>query len=145
MTASTRLTGSITVTIAAGSGYTVGPQAARTVQILDDDDPPPEPCRPSLHGAADGEHRRRRGRHEGDDLEFVISLNCRSAHDVTAYYFVVRGGAYSAGARVTIGSGDTHATVTVPTAGTHSTIGLHILYTIGAANNTAKAEAVITN
>ncbi len=136
--------GSITVTIAAGSGYTVGPQATRTAQILDDDEPPPEPVVEACTGRpvvsiADAEATR------GDDLEFVISLSCRSAHDVTAYYFVVRGGAYSAGSRATIASGGTHTTASVPTAGTHGTIGLHILYTIGAANNTATATSTITD
>ncbi len=136
--------GSITVTVAAGSGYTVGPQATRAVQILDDDDPPPEPVvaacagRPTV-SVADATAAR------GDDLEFVISLSCRAAHDVTVYYFVVRGGAYSAGARATIAGGGTHTTVSVPTAGTNSTLGLHILYTIGAANSTAKATSTITD
>ncbi len=136
--------GSITVTVAAGSGYTVGPQATRAVQILDDDDPPPEPVVAACAGrpivsVADAEATR------GDDLEFVVSLSCRSAHDVTVYYFVVRGGAYSAGARATIASGDTHTTVSVPTAGAHSTIGLNILYTIGAANHAATATSTITD
>ncbi len=136
--------GSITVTIAAGSGYTVGPQATRAVQILDDDDPPPEPVVEACTGrpivsVADAEATR------GDDLEFVVSLSCGSAHDVTVYYFVVRGGAYSAGARATIASGDTHTTVSVPTAGARGTIGLNILYTIGAANHTASATSTITD
>ncbi len=136
--------GSITVTIAAGSGYSVGPQATRTVQILDDDEPPPEPVVEACTGRpmvsiADAEAAR------GDDLEFVVSLSCRSARDVTVYYFVVRGGAYSSGARATIAGGDTHTTVRVPTAGTRGTVGLHILYTIGAANHTAKATSTITD
>ena len=136
--------GSITATVAAASGYTVGPQATQSAQILDNDEPPPEPVvaacagRPTV-SVADAEAKR------GDDLEFVISLSCRAAHDVTVYYFVVRGGAYSAGARATIAGGDTHTTVKVPTAGTRSTIGLNILYTIGAANHTASATSTITD
>ena len=136
--------GSITATLRAGSGYTVGPQATQSAPITDDDDPPPEPAVADCTGkptvsVADATAAR------GDDLEFVISLSCRSSGAVTVYYFISHGGAFSGGEIVTIASGDTDATVTVPTAGVNSTIGLHILYTIGAANNTAKATSTITD
>ncbi|WP_419838733.1 S8 family serine peptidase [Candidatus Poriferisodalis sp.] len=136
--------GTITATLAAGSGYTIGSHASRAAPISDDDDPPPEPAVAACVGkptvsVADATAAR------GDDLEFVISLSCRSTSAVTAYYFIAHGGSYGAGDLVTIASGDIDATVTVPTAGVNSTIELHILYTIGAANNTAKATSTITN
>ncbi|WP_419837237.1 S8 family serine peptidase [Candidatus Poriferisodalis sp.] len=136
--------GSITATLAAGSGYTVGPQATQSAHITDDDDPPPEPAVPACTGkptvsVADATAAR------GDDLEFVISLSCRSTSAVTAYYFISHGGSFSGGEILTIDSGDIDATVSVPTAGVNQTIGLHVLYTIGAANSTAKATSTITN
>ncbi len=136
--------GSITATLVAGSGYTIGQQATQTAHITDDDDPPPEPAVPACTGkptvtVADATAAR------GDDLEFVISLSCRSTSAVTVYYFISHGGSFSAGDIITIDSGDIDTTVTVPTDGVTSTIGLHILYTIGAANNTAKATSTITD
>ncbi|WP_419838108.1 S8 family serine peptidase [Candidatus Poriferisodalis sp.] len=136
--------GSITATLAVGSGYTVGPQATQSAQIADDDDPPPEPAVAACVGkptvsVADATAAR------GDDLEFVVSLSCRSSGAVTVYYFISHGGGFSGGEIVTIDSGDTETTVSVPTAGVDQAIGFHVLYTIGAANNTAKATSTITD
>ncbi len=136
--------GSITATLRAGSGYTVGRQSTQTAQIADDDDPPPEPAVADCTGkptvsVADATAAR------GDDLEFVISLSCRSSGAVTVYYFISHGGSFSAGDIVTIAGGDTDAAVSVPTAGVDKAIGFHVLYTIGAANNTAKATSTITD
>ncbi len=136
--------GSITATVAAGSGYTVGTQATQTAQITDDDEPPPEPAVAACAGAptvtvADAEARR------GDDLQFVISLSCRSARDVTVYYAVAHNRRLGNVHTLTIKGGETGTTVTVPTAGINSTIEFHIVYLIGAANNSGRAKATITN
>ena len=136
--------GSITATLRAGSGYTVGRQSTQSAHITDDDDPPPEPAVAACVGkptvsVADATAAR------GDDLEFVISLSCRSSGAVTVYYFISHGGSFSGGEIVTIASGDTETTVTVPTAGVNKAIGFHVQYTIGAANNTAKATSTITD
>ncbi|WP_419838732.1 S8 family serine peptidase [Candidatus Poriferisodalis sp.] len=136
--------GTITATLAAGSGYTIGSHASRAAPISDDDDPPPEPAVAACVGkptvsVADATAAR------GDDLEFVVSLSCRSSGAVTVYYFISHGGGFSGGEIVTIDSGDTETTVSVPTAGVDQAIGFHVLYTIGAANNTAKATATITD
>ncbi len=136
--------GSITATLRAGSGYTVGPQATQTAHIADDDDPPPEPAVPACTGKPTVAVADATAAH-GDDLEFVISLTCRSTSAVTVYYFISHGGSYGAGDIVTIAGGDIDATVTVPTAGVSSTIELHVLYTIGAANDAAKATSTITD
>ncbi len=136
--------GSITATLRAGSGYEVGRQAAQTAQILDDDDPPPEPAIAACAGkprvtVADATARR------GDDLHFEISLSCRSTRDVTVYYAVAHDRRLGSVITITIESGETGATVNVPTAGIDADIEFHIVYLIGAANNTAKAKATITN
>ncbi len=135
--------GTITATLAAGSGYAVGAQATQTAQILDDDDPPPEPAIAACTGkprvtVADATAQ------QGDDLEFVISLSCRSTGAVTVYYFVAYGADITSVRTVAINSGDTGATVTVPTAGVDADIEFHVVYTIGAANYSAKATATIT-
>ena len=136
--------GSVTATLRAGSGYTVGQQSTQSAQIADDDDPPPEPAVPACAGnprvsVADATAAR------GDDLEFVISLSCRSARDVTVYYAVALDRKLGNVVTFTIDSGDTDATVAVPTQGIDADIDFHIVYLIGAANNTAKATATITD
>ncbi len=135
--------GSITATLRAGSGYEIGRQAAQTAQILDDDDPPPEPAVPDCAGnprvsVADAAAQR------GQDLQFEISLSCRSTGDVTVYYAVAHDRRLGSVITITIESGETGATVNVPTAGIDADIEFHIVYLIGAANNTAKAKATIT-
>ncbi|WP_419924752.1 S8 family serine peptidase [Candidatus Poriferisocius sp.] len=136
--------GSITATIAAGSGYTIGSQASRAAPIADDDDPPPEPAIADCAGnpnvsVADAAAQ------QGEDLHFEISLSCRSTGDVTVYYAVAHDRRLGSVITITIESGETGATVNVPTAGIDADIEFHIVYLIGAANNTAKATATITN
>ncbi|WP_419837800.1 GLUG motif-containing protein [Candidatus Poriferisodalis sp.] len=135
--------GSITATLAAGSGYTVGAQPTQTAQILDDDDPPPEPAVAACTGkprvsVADAAAQR------GDDLEFVISLSCRSSGAVTVYYFVAYGADITSVRTIGIAGGDTEATVNVPTAGVNTSVTFHVVYTIGAANYSTQAAATIT-
>ncbi len=136
--------GSISATLRAGSGYEIGRQAAQTAQILDDDDPPPEPAIPHCAAnprvsVADATAQK------GQDLQFEISLSCRSTRDVTVYYAVAHDRKLGDVITITIESGETGATVNVPTAGIDAHIEFHIVYLIGAANNTAKAKATITN
>ncbi|WP_419838731.1 S8 family serine peptidase [Candidatus Poriferisodalis sp.] len=136
--------GSITATIATGSGYTIGRQATQSAHIADDDDPPPEPAVAACAGAprvsvADATAAR------GDDLHFEISLSCRSTSDVTVYYAVALDRKLGNVVTITIESGETGATVNVPTQGIEADIEFHIVYLIGAANNTAKATSTITD
>ncbi len=136
--------GSITATLAAGSGYTIGQQATQTAHIADDDDPPPEPAVPACTGAprvsvADATAQ------QGQDLHFEISLSCRSTGDVTVYYAVAHDRKLGNVITITINKGETGATVNVPTQGIDAEIEFHIVYLIGAANNTAKATATITD
>ncbi|WP_419924748.1 S8 family serine peptidase [Candidatus Poriferisocius sp.] len=136
--------GSITATLVAGSGYTIGTHASRAAPIADDDDPPPEPAIPDCAGSprvsvADATAR------QGQDLQFEISLSCRSKRDVTVYYAVAHDRRLGSVITITIKGGETAATVNVPTAGIDADIEFHIVYLIGAANNTAKATATITN
>ncbi len=136
--------GSITATLAAGSGYTIGPHASRTAQIADDDDPPPEPAIANCAGnprvsVADAAAQR------GQDLQFEIILSCRSAGAVTVYYAVAHDRRLGSVITITIESGDTGATVNVPTQGIDADIEFHIVYLIGAANNTVKATSTITD
>ncbi len=135
--------GSITATLTAGSGYTIGPHPSRTAQIADDDDPPPEPAIPDCAAnprvsVADAAAQ------QGQDLQFEISLSCRSKRDVTVYYAVAHDRKLGNVITITIETGETGATVNVPTQGINADIEFHIVYLIGAANNTAKAKATIT-
>ncbi|WP_419924106.1 S8 family serine peptidase [Candidatus Poriferisocius sp.] len=135
--------GSITATLTAGSGYKVGQQATQTAQILDDDDPPPEPAIAACTGkprvtVADAAAQ------QGQDLHFEISLSCRPTGDVTVYYAVAHDRRLGSVITITINKGETGATVNVPTQGINADIEFHIVYLIGAANNTAKAKATIT-
>ncbi|WP_419837984.1 hypothetical protein [Candidatus Poriferisodalis sp.] len=135
--------GTITATLAAGSGYVIGQQPTQTAHITDDDDPPPEPAVAACTGkprvsVADAAAQR------GDDLEFVISLSCRSSGAVTVYYFVAYGADFDSVRTVDIASGDTDATVNVPTTGVNTSITFHVVYTIGAANYSATATSTIT-
>ncbi|WP_419839583.1 hypothetical protein [Candidatus Poriferisodalis sp.] len=138
--------GSVSVTLAAGRGYEVGTVGAVTVSVADDDDPPPEPEIPNCQGTtkptvsvADATARR------GEDLEFVISLSCRSSEDVGFIYAVAYNTDWDTGPRLDIASGETHATVAVPTAGVGAgtVIRFHIVFTFGAANVSTSANAEI--
>ncbi|WP_419838735.1 S8 family serine peptidase [Candidatus Poriferisodalis sp.] len=136
--------GTITATLAAGSGYTVGQQSTQTAHITDDDDPPPEPAVAACVGkptvsVADATAAR------GDDLEFVISLSCRSSGAVTVYYAVALDRKLGNVVTITVNSDETGATVNVPTAGIDADIEFHIVYLIGAANYRAKATSTITD
>ncbi len=135
--------GSITATIATAIGYTIGQHASRAAPIADDDDPPPEPAiadcaaNPRV-SVADATAQ------QGQDLHFEISLSCRSTRDVTVYYAVAHDRRLGSVITITINKGETGATVNVPTQGINADIEFHIVYLIGAANNTAKAKATIT-
>ena len=138
--------GSVSVTLAAGRGYQVGTVGAVSVSVADDDDPPPEPEIPNCPGTtkprvsvADATARR------GEDLEFVISLSCRSSEDVGIIYAVAYNTVFDTRPRLDIASGDTSATVAVPTAGVSAStsIRFHVVFTFGAANVQTSADAEI--
>ncbi|WP_419840451.1 choice-of-anchor R domain-containing protein [Candidatus Poriferisodalis sp.] len=133
--------GSVSVTVADGADYDVG-TATATVSVTDDDDPPPvqdvpdtddiedtdqvpadsDACtaKPTV-AAADATATR------GDDLEFVISIDCAHSSHVEVTYTIAHGGAYADGGTVRISSGDTTATVRVPTIGA-SDVGLYLAW-----------------
>ena len=63
----------------------------------------------------------------GDDLEFVISLDCIYSSDVDVHYTIAHGLTYADGGSVTISSGETTATVRAPTIGA-SDVGLYLVW-----------------
>ena len=137
-------TDGVNMGISWGPDGTERADGSTTVVIVDSDDPSPEHAIAACTGkprvsVADAAAQR------GDDLEFVISLSCRSADAVTVYYLVGYGADLSSVRTVDIASGDTDATVSVPTIGVSANIKFHVVYTIGAANYSAHAEAIITN
>ncbi len=119
--------GSVTATLIDGADYDLGTAKTATVDITDDDDPPPgvQACvgKPTV-SAADVTAQR------GDDLEFVISIDCAHSSDVVVLYSVTHDGRlYIAGAGTAIiSSGDTTTTVTMPTTGTVSEVGIYLAY-----------------
>ncbi len=119
--------GSVTATLIDGADYDLGTTKTATVDITDDDDPPPgvQACvgKPTV-SAADVTAQR------GDDLEFVISIDCAHSSDVVVLYSVTHDGRlYIAGAGTAIiSSGDTTTTVTMPTTGTVSEVGIYLAY-----------------
>ncbi|WP_419924746.1 S8 family serine peptidase [Candidatus Poriferisocius sp.] len=138
--------GSVTATLdapAADAGYTVSPTQNTATAAVADDDPPPEPEIADCAGkptvtVADATAQ------QDEDLQFVISLSCRSTGDVTVYYAVAHDRRLGSVITITIKGGETGATVNVPTAGIDADIEFHIVYLIGAANYTAQAKATIT-
>ncbi len=102
--------GSVTVTIADGTGYTVSQtQGSATVAVSDDDDPPPPPPPPadpqiSITAGSDVT--------EGDDAIFTLTASPQPASALPVTVTVSQNGSYGAttGAR----------TVTIPTTGTYT-------------------------
>ncbi len=133
--------GSVSVTVADGADYDVG-TASATVNIADDDDPPPVEDVPDTDGITDNDDpppgvQACVGKptvsvadvtaQRGDDLEFVISIDCAHSSDVDVYYTIAHGLTDAGGGTVTISSGDTTATVRTPTIGA-SDVGLYLVW-----------------
>ena len=101
--------GTVTVTLQAGDGYEIGAQASQSADILDNDLPPVQVT------VADAIAQ------EGDDLEFVISLDRAADHQVIVHYVTLDWDAYhpddytQALGHVTFEPGETRQTVRVPT------------------------------
>ncbi len=96
--------GSVTATLASGTGYTVSSTAASaTVNVADDDDPPP-PATPEISITAGSNVT------EGGNASFTLTANPTPAASLTVTVNVSAQGDYG----VTTGS----RTVTVPTSGT---------------------------
>ena len=94
--------GSVTATVAAGEGYTVGDPASGSVSIQDDDEPPPaEPAVTIAAGASPVT--------EGADATFTLTASPAPASPLTVSVTVAADGAYG----ITAGK----QTVTIPTAG----------------------------
>ncbi|MYB08503.1 MAG: hypothetical protein F4Y28_00825, partial [Acidimicrobiia bacterium] len=94
--------GSVTVTVAGGSGYTVsGTAGSATVNVADDDDPPP--AVPEISITADGDVT------EGADASFTVTADPAPSAPLQVGVSVAQSGDYGA----TTGS----RTVTVPTSG----------------------------
>ena len=93
--------GSVTATVAAGTGYTVGAPASGSVAVRDDDDPPPVVPAVTIAPGA--------GVTEGGDAVFTVTATPTPAADLAVTVTVAPAGAYgvAAGSR----------TVTVPPAG----------------------------
>ncbi len=144
--------GSVSVTVADGADYDVG-TATATVSVADDDDPPPVQDVPDTDGIADTDQVPDTDQapacvgkptvsvadvtaQRGDDLEFVISIDCAYSSDVEVYYSVTHDGSlYVEGAGIaTIASGDTTTTVTMPTTGSVAEVGIYLAYVTGVTN-----------
>ena len=101
--------GTVTVTLQAGDGYDVGAQASGTADIRDED---PPPIQASVADAI---------AHEGDDLEFVISLDRAAEERVEIYYVTLNWDAWSpddyafANGTAVFAPGETEQTVRVST------------------------------
>ena len=94
--------GSVTATVAAGEGYTVGDPASGSVSIQDDDEPPPvEPAVTIAAGASPVT--------EGGDATFTLTASPAPASPLTVSVTAAVDGAYG----ITAGE----RTVTLPTAG----------------------------
>ena len=94
--------GSVTATVAAGEGYTVGDPASGSVSIQDDDEPPPvEPAVTIAAGASPVT--------EGGDATFTLTASPAPASPLTVSVTAAADGAYG----ITAGK----RTVTIPTAG----------------------------
>ncbi|WP_419923772.1 Calx-beta domain-containing protein [Candidatus Poriferisocius sp.] len=136
--------GSVSVTVADGADYDVG-TASATVSVADDDDPPPVQDVPDTDDIADTDQvpadsdactgkptvaAADATAPRGDDLEFVISLDCAHTSDVVVHYSVTHDGRlYIEGAgTATINSGHTTTTVTMPTTGATNEVGIYLAY-----------------
>ena len=101
--------GTVTVTLQAGDGYEIGAQASGTADILDNDLPPIQVT------VADAIAQ------EGDDLEFVISLDRAASKPIDVYYNTLDWDAWSpddyasAGGTAVFAPGETQQTVRVST------------------------------
>ncbi len=94
--------GSVTATVAAGEGYTVGDPASGTVAVQDDDEPPPaEPAVTISAGSSPVT--------EGGDAVFTVTANPAPAADLAVTVAVAVDGDYG------IAAGE--QTVTIPTTG----------------------------
>ena len=94
--------GSVTATVAAGDGYTVGAPASGSVSIEDDDEPPPaEPAVTIAAGASPVT--------EGGDAVFTVTASPAPAADLAVSVTVAADGEYG----ITAGK----QTVTIPTTG----------------------------
>ena len=104
--------GSLSVTVDAGTGYTVGSPATRTVSVADDDDAPPATPELSLSAGSAVD--------EGGNAGFTVTADPAPATDLTVTWTVAQSGEYldapGAGSRtVTLAAGDTSVTLSVST------------------------------
>ena len=76
--------GTVTVTLEAGAGYTLGTPAAATVAVADDDDPPAGNSETLTVSIADAEETA----YPGEFLRFTISLSEAAEQEVTVSYEV---------------------------------------------------------
>ena len=101
--------GSVTATLAAGDGYSLGTAKAATVGVADDDDPLPEVSFTAGSGGT-----------EGVDVSFTVTASSAPAADLAVGVAVAASGDFgvAVGTRtVTIPKGATSATLAVATAG----------------------------
>ncbi|MDE0374492.1 MAG: fibronectin type III domain-containing protein [bacterium] len=95
--------GTVTATLATGSGYTIGSQSSQTADVADNDDPPPMAV-PVVNIAGGG------GVTEGDAASFTLTASPAPASNLSVRVTVTASGDYG----ITTGT----RTVTVPASGT---------------------------
>ena len=99
--------GSVTATVQAGSGYTVGTASTATVAVADDDAPPVVAPEITISGGA--------GITEGGTATFTISANPAPASPITVNVGVSQSGAWGASGASTITVSGATATYTIAT------------------------------
>ena len=107
--------GSVSATVEAGTGYTVGSANTASVAVADDDDPVPDPVTPELRLSAGSPVD------EGGNAVFTVHADAAPAADLTVGLTVAQTGdvlsAPGAGSRqLTLAAGTTSATLTLATA-----------------------------
>ncbi len=107
--------GSVSATVEADTGYTVGGAGTASVAVADDDDPVPDPVTPELRLSAGT------AVDEGGNAVFTVHADAAPAADLTVELTVAQTGdvlgAPGAGSRqLTLAAGATSATLTLPTA-----------------------------
>ncbi|MDE0135603.1 MAG: hypothetical protein OXM54_12255, partial [Acidimicrobiaceae bacterium] len=149
--------GSVTLTLDAGSGYTVGALSSETAAVFDDDDPPPPPPPPPVQYEPDQTALAGCGAEKPTlsissptasrsdaAVGFEVSLDCAPASGVSVVLVSVRDGAVGDNIPVTFTSGQLTATVTVPI-GDEQQLSLAIGWAPGVANRTAQGDVAYTD
>ncbi|MDE0161849.1 MAG: hypothetical protein OXL98_08925 [Acidimicrobiaceae bacterium] len=148
--------GTVTMTLNAGSDYTIGAPSTQTATVTDDDDPPvaveqddpDDPDEPVL--AACGAAlptlsiSNPTASRSDQSVDFEVSLSCIPANSPTILLTPVRDGSIASNMFVALSAQQTSATVTV-TVGTEDRLGLALAWNQGLANDKAQGNVVYTD